>query len=217
MYTILINSDNSVVATKRQRIMQRSKLVDSLRILVPRMYGDYDMKDFTAIMEYQTPISKTYNFDELALSEDGSTSDGFLKYVLKIDTNLTAENGLVNVKFSFINQEMDEEGNVTQHVRHTESIDIQIIPVTDWFNAPDPALATLAQYIVANQQSIKALEDLAVALNSTKADDIVSDAGRGELYVTSNGQKIGTGISLNDLGDDIAEATKKGLVKVIDI
>ena len=57
MYTFLIQNDNSVIATERQRIMQCSKLVDVLQIIVPKLYNDLEMANYSARLEYLTPIN----------------------------------------------------------------------------------------------------------------------------------------------------------------
>jgi len=43
MYTILLNNDNKLVTSVRERIMQRSKLVDNLHFLVDPAYKELDM------------------------------------------------------------------------------------------------------------------------------------------------------------------------------
>ena len=40
MYTILVNDDNTLTTSVRERIMQRSKLVDSLHFLVEPTYKE---------------------------------------------------------------------------------------------------------------------------------------------------------------------------------
>ena len=60
MYTILVNQDNTMTTSVRERIMQRSKLVDSLHFLVEPIYKELDMSDFTVVMEYILPVSKEY-------------------------------------------------------------------------------------------------------------------------------------------------------------
>ena len=70
MYTILVNQDNSLTTTVRERIMQRSKLVDSMHFLVEPIYKELEMTDFTVTMEYISPVSKEYKTETLVLSEE---------------------------------------------------------------------------------------------------------------------------------------------------
>ena len=62
MYTILVKSDDTLVATQRQNIMHRSSLVRQLRFLVDPVYGDQklNMADYVCVLEYRTPISNRY-------------------------------------------------------------------------------------------------------------------------------------------------------------
>ena len=69
MYTILVNDDNSLQTTVRERIMQRSKLVDTLHFLVEPTYKEQDMSDFTVTMEYLLPVSREYRTENLVKSD----------------------------------------------------------------------------------------------------------------------------------------------------
>lgn len=42
MYTLLLNNNNELITTVKERIMQRSKLVDNLHFLVEPNYKDID-------------------------------------------------------------------------------------------------------------------------------------------------------------------------------
>ena len=56
MYTILVSDNNELVTTVKERIIQRSKLVGNLHFLVPQKYKDFDMDNFTAMLEYILPV-----------------------------------------------------------------------------------------------------------------------------------------------------------------
>ena len=68
VYTVLIENDNTVRVTERQRIMQCSKLVDVLQIVVPKVYNDLDISQCVAKLEYLTPINHNHGFIELEIS-----------------------------------------------------------------------------------------------------------------------------------------------------
>lgn len=214
MYTILINNDNTVIATERQRIMQRSKLVDTFQIIAPKFYEEYDMSKFTLYMEYITPISKTPRLLTLILKDD-NYNDDFLLYSLPFDTGITAENGDVEIHFRFVGVFIGEDGVQMQRVRELPPYLLTVIPIQSWFAPPDEALDAITQQYIAIQQSIGALEDLADTLNQTKADNIKLDTENGNIHLTSNGQKIGDAINLEELGDELAEQTDEGLIKVL--
>lgn len=65
MYTFLINEDNTLTVSKRERIMERSKQVDTLHFLADTTYKDVDMSEFTVMLEYVLPISKRYKTEIL--------------------------------------------------------------------------------------------------------------------------------------------------------
>ena len=96
MFTILITNTNELIITKRERIMQRSKLIDSLHFLADQTYKGQDMSEYRVILEYLLPISKKYCSEILSLSN--TKYEDKLEYILPIDTNLTSEAGEVEVQ-----------------------------------------------------------------------------------------------------------------------
>lgn len=214
MYTILVNQDNTMTTSVRERIMQRSKLVDSLHFLVDPIYNDFNMSDFTVVMEYILPVSKEYKSEILKLSEELYKDK--LEYKLPIDTNLTKEPGQIEVQISFIKVDLDEEGNDVQYIRKTSSTTITIIPISAWSDIiPDNALNAIDQRIIKTDAQIKALEELNEVTATTKADNIKLDEETNDIYLTANGEKIGDSINISDLGTTLAENTKEGLIKMI--
>lgn len=213
MYTVLIKNDNTAVVTETQRIMQNSKLVDTLQIIVPKIYNELDMSEYSARLEYLTPINHKHGYVELEIADAEYKTD-YLLYTMKIDTVLTAEVGKLEFSVTFINVEMDENGTVETPVRKTDTFAMQIIPIANWFVAPDATLSELDQRIIANQQAIKAVADLQTVMNESKIDDIKLDTDAQMIYGTSDGVKKGEGIKLSELGDAIADSATDGLVVV---
>lgn len=213
MFRVLIRSDNTTIVTENQRIMQNSKLVDTLELVVDKEYNGLSMAECTAYLEYLTPINHKVGQVVLEIADDNYEND-YLLYKMKIDTNLTNEVGQVQFRVHFIQVEMNEEGKVTTPVRQTDSFIMTVIPISDWFSAPDELLSALDQRLIANQQTIKALADLQNTLSDEKLDDIKLDITSNEIYGTSNGEKKGEGIKLSDLGDAIADNTEDGMVVI---
>lgn len=221
MYTILVTNDNELFASKKERIMQRSKLVNNLHFLVYPTYDSgtetFDMKDFTATMEYILPVSKKYKSETLTLNnEEYETESGqfMLEYVVPFDTGLTSEAGDIEVQLTFTKIDLDSEGQDTQYVRKTGTCKITILPLSAWSDIiPDEALNAIDQRILKTQAQIDELADLAGIVSSTKADNIsLTDT---TLQLTANGENIGDAIDLNELGDVLTDATHEGLVKVV--
>lgn len=219
MYTILVNQDNTMTTSVRERIMQRSKLVDSLHFLVDPIYKGLDMSDFTVTMEYILPVSKKYITEILVKSNEPYNSKinkEMLEYTLPFDTKLTREPGDIKVQLTFTKVDLDEYGNNRQYVRKISETTIHITPISAWSDIiPDEALNAIDQRIIKTDAQIKALEELNEVTAITKADNIKLDEETNDIYLTANGEKIGDSINLSDLGTTLAENTKDGLIKMI--
>lgn len=195
-YVILVNDDNSMTVTNKKRIIQRSKLVDTLWFLVNPEYNGHNMSDFTAILEYVSPTSRKYRTELLVKNEDAY--NGYLKYTLPFDTNITAEAGKVELLLSFLFVDIDEYGNSTQRVRKITGVTIDVIPILAWSDIiPDDALSALDQRIIKTDAQIKALNDLSETLHMTKADDLDYDENNNELQLMASGKEIGRKITIN--------------------
>ena len=221
MYTILVTNNNELFASKKERIMQRSKLVDNLHFLVYPTYDSgtetFNMKDFTVSMEYILPVSKKYKSEILTLNnEEYETESGqfMLEYIVPFDTGLTSEAGDIHVQLTFVKVDLDEEGVGTQYVRKTSECVIKVLPISAWSDIiPDEALNAIDQRLVQTQEQINELVDIAGIVVSSKADNMkLTDT---TLQLTANGEDIGDAIDLNVLGDTLTDATHEGLVKVV--
>lgn len=212
-YTILVNNNNTVTATERSRIMQRTKNVDNLRIIIPKIYENIDFTNYSVLMEYKLPISHEVKLEQLTL-QDGNYQNDYMLFNLPLVTDFTKENGDVEIQLSLIGLSMDAEGNPMEIVRKIEPFRVPIIPISNWFTVPDSELDVLTQYYIAAQQQINALNDLVAIVNQSKADSINLDVVDGQLYLTSNGKKIGNSVSVEELGNEITERTSEGTVKI---
>lgn len=214
MYTILVNNDNTLTASIRERIMQRSKLVDNLHFLVDPTYKDIDMTDFTVTLEYILPISKQYMTETLVMSED--LYNGKLEYKLPFDTILTKEPGDIELQLTFTKVELQEDGTSIQYVRKTSTTTITIVPISAWSDIiPDNALNDLDQKIIKIETLIKELSDIQDLLATGKADNLVLDTVDKMLYLTSEGNQIGDRVSLETLGNEITVSSPNGLVEML--
>jgi hypothetical protein len=213
MFQVLIRSDNTTIVTENQRIMQNSKLVDTLEIVVGKEYNGLSMAECTAYLEYLTPINHKIGQVVLEIADENYEND-YLLYKMKIDTNLTNEVGQVQFRVHFIQVEMNEEGKVITPVRQTDSFIMTVIPISDWMTLPDNLLSDLDQRLIVMQQTNKAMADLQNTLAEDKLDDIKLDVEAGTLYGTSGGVRKGTGVKISDLGDAIADDTKDGMVVI---
>ena len=147
-YVIIVEDDNSLYGSCKKRIMEKEKLVNKIWFLVAPYYNGFDMSQCTVTMRYLRPISKEFEIETLKLAED--TYEGYLKYVLPIDTTLSKERGDVELNLTFTMLDVDDDGNPVQRVRKTENHILKITPLPNWDSViPDSALAALDQRIIA--------------------------------------------------------------------
>lgn len=199
MYTILLNDSNELVTSVRERIMQRSKLVDSLHFLVDPIYKGIDMSDFTVTMEYILPVSREYKVEYLVKSDVLYKEK--LEYKLNMDTCLTKEAGKIEVQLTFTKVEMDVEGNVKQRVRKTSPTTITIVPISAWSNMiADSNLTALDQRLIMVDSMINAANEMNNYLYETKADNIVVDKTNNTIQLTANGNPIGDAVEYASCG-----------------
>lgn len=199
MYTILLNETNELITSVKERIMQRSKLVDSLHFLVDPIYKGLDMSDFTVMMEYIMPISREYKTEILVKSDELYKNK--LEYTLPFDTCLTKEAGKISVQLTFVKVDLDADGNSIQRVRKTSPTTITIVPIAAWSDViADSALTALDQRLIQVDAAIAALQDMNMYLDETKADNIVFNAETNTIQLTANGNPIGDAISYASCG-----------------
>lgn len=210
-YVLLVNEDNTISTTNRERLMQRSKLVDELWFLVDQEYKGYDMSEFTVMLEYILPCSRKYVTEILAL--DDEMYEDHLLYKLPFDTCLSSEPGDIEIQLTFALAEVDADGKQIQRVRKTSTNVITIVPIAAWSDIiPDAALSAIDQRIIKTQAQLKELEDISAVLSDSKADNIKYNAIDGGLQLTANGKEIGTKVTIKNCDCDPEEG-----VPVVDI
>lgn len=195
MYTILVQDDHSLIATQRERIMQRSKCADTLHFLVPPNYDGMDMGATTVCLEYLTPVGREYKSEVLTLSEE--LYKDHLEYKLPFDTNFTREAGDLQMQLTFTNVSMDADGNISQYVRKTSTAIINIVPISAWADiVPDSALTALDQRMIYVNSMIQQMEDINMALADSVPDDLMVKDGK--VYLSQNGH-----VMANTIGADV--------------
>lgn len=193
MYTFLINADNSITASLTERIMQRSKLVDSLHFLADTIYSGVDMTEYTVLLEYKLPVSKSYKTEILKKSTELYKNK--LEYKLPFDTNLTSEAGDIEFWLTFSDVEMTAEGETIQHVRKVGPGVVHIIPISNWADVvPDEALSSLDQRLIELIALNKSMYDQLNINLDGKADNIKYQ--NNILQLTSNGKEIGNAVEI---------------------
>ena len=194
MYTFLIGNDNYITTTNSERIVQRSKLVNTLQIFVPNEYGSFTMSDCQAIMYYQLPVSGEWKPKDLTPSKE-LYKDKYVEYLIPVDTWLTSEAGDVQFEIKFYNVDMGGEAKETQYVRKATHGVIHISSSKDWSSSiADSMLDAVDQRIIQLMMTQKAHEEMleeTQAIMTNKADNIAKDKDTNEIYLTSDGKEIG--------------------------
>ena len=203
MYTILVNDENELYGSHKERIMQRSNCVDNIVFIVNPIYRNtYDMTSASVMLEYCLPVSKRYMTEILERSEE-RYDDCFLQYKLPVNTKLTSEAGEVELQLTFAYVDMDEYGNSVQRVRKTSSTIINITPITAWSDIiPDSALGGLDQRLIVMNAQMQALNDYMNAIDDNKVDNLVYDDKSDTLQLSANGVGVGDKVSVKDMIDD---------------
>lgn len=197
MYTFLINADNSITASLTERIMQRSKLVDNLHFLADTIYSGVDMTEYTVLLEYKLPVSKSYKTEILKKSTELYKNK--LEYKLPFDTNLTSEAGDIEFWLTFSDVEMTAGGETIQRVRKVGPGVVHITPISNWADmVPDEALSPLDQRILELIALNKSMYDQLNTNLDNKADNIKYQ--NNILQLTSNGKEIGNAVEITGGG-----------------
>lgn len=194
-YIIIVEDDNSLYGSHKEKIMQREKLFNKVWFLVPQYYNGYDMSQCTLTMRYLMPISKEFKTETLVLSNERYKE--CLKYVLPIDTNLSKEFGDIELNLTFTMLDVDDNGNVVQRVRKTDNHILKVTPIPDWDSViPDSALSALDERIIKLDAQMRALDERNKAFADSKADNIKYDEQTNELQLLSGNKEIGNKVTL---------------------
>ena len=200
-YTFVVNESNSVTASRKEAIMQRSKLVNDIWFLVNPEYGFNDMTLFSVILEYVLPVSRKYRTVELTKDDEGY--NGYLKYVVPIDTDLSSEAGDVEMQLTFAYVGLEPDGTSIQRVRKTMVCNLHVTPIAAWSDIiPDEALSSLDQRIIKIDAQIKHLNEMGDVFDKTKADNIRYDAVENSIQLTAKGREIGDEVRLQGVSQD---------------
>lgn len=203
MYTILVGESNELVTSVKERIMQRSKLVDNLHFLVDPTYKGIDMSGFTAMLEYLTPVGREYRTEVLVKSQ-GLYKDR-IEYKLPFDTKLTREAGDIELQLTFVKVTLDADGKDTQMVRKTSPTTIKILPISAWSDIiADSSLNAIDQRLIQAEAMIQAVSEMTQYIDDNKADNITYNEDDNYIQLTANGSPIGDKIKIGNIGTNVS-------------
>lgn len=203
MYVILVNDDDSLYGSHKERIMQRQKLVNDLVFVVDPIYRNtHDMTNASVLLEYILPVSREYKTVLLTLSEE-RYNGCFLQYKLPFDTDLTSQPGSLQVQLTFAYTELNSDGIGIQRVRKTSPTTIEIVPISAWSDiVPDSALGGLDQRLIKLDAQMRAMNDYMNVLDSNKVDNLVYNYDEDTLQLSAKGVGVGDKVSVKEMLDD---------------
>ena len=207
MYIMLVQDDNQIVTTKRERIVQRSKMCDIFCIYIPIIYKGMDMQDFEVTMFYELPISHE-KVSVVLTKEDDLYKNQYMVYKINADTNITKEFGTVEFSLSMTKVEMGANNKPIQYVRKATGGLIEIASSRDWGSElADPLLESLDQRIIQLQMLAKQQEEASQYLYEHQANDLhlTDDL----LQLSANSKVIGDGVKILVPGINDADYDKK--------
>ena len=206
MYVILVNEDNTLTTTCRQRIMQKSKLVDDLYFFVKPIYNGHDMTEFTVMLEYTLPVTQEGHSDILELSPERYKN--YLQYKLPVDSVFTKEAGDIEIRLSFLSSAQD-----APRIRKSDITTITIYPCgdVDGDTVTEEKLDAIDQRILMMDAQIKELREIGEMLDKNKADNLKYDDKTNEIQLLSGGVPIGNAVELETAQVDI-----ENIVEVIE-
>ena len=189
MYTLLAKKDNLFVTSVKERIVQKTKLTNTVRILVTNEHNGVNMKDCLAIMYYKLPISDEWRSKELTPSEE-LYQNKYVEYLFPTDTWLTSEYGDVVVELRFYNVSLNDGINVDQYLRKITDGIIHISCSKDWASGiADDLLSPIDQRIIQIMMVQNRQEEMMNEVQANEIETLAVTDGKLHLVTTSGNQK----------------------------
>lgn len=189
MYTIMMNTDKTLITSVRGVLYQREKLVDKIQFLLPQTYNDISIADWTVTLKY---LDQGNTAHTEVLEKDDELYKDHLRYVLPVDTNLNRFAGDITIRLTLTHSDMDTR---TAYVLHSGELTISISPLQDWYKfVDDESLEVLDNKMLELEAKMDVLNKMAETYDTEKADDITFEDN--QLQLSSNGEKIGSAIKL---------------------
>lgn len=205
MYIISMDYEKNLIPTVRQPIYKGENLIDKIVFLLPLKYDDFDLSDFTVTIQY-VKFGKIVHEEELSKDEI-PYNESRLSYSLDIDSVFTKSWGRKEIQLRISKADADKG---LDHVMKTSSCFVWVFPATEYAMTEEEEQDFPTKLEELNN-SIEIIKEIL----KTKAEDIVIDANSKEIYLSVDGYKVGTGVTVDDFGNAIADYTESGLVKVL--
>lgn len=203
MYTILMQNDKSLIATRKETIFEKETNVDTLRFLVPTTYGDLDLRKFSVLMKYTTNVDRKERYELLEAQPE--LYRGYMDLRLGVNTNMTALPGDIDIRLTFNDTAKAEGSGLFQEVLHTDTITITVEPIKNLYGFNSCESLELIDKIMGSiDAKIEATNILANSINQNKASDIelIND----ELWLVNNdGGLMGDPVNKEELSGSASD------------
>lgn len=225
MYTIVMDKYKNLNTTVRAVIYKKENVVDKIQFLIPPTYGGndgrtvvdeetgeetkvkdgvLDLTQFIPCLQYVDPNG---NFHSEILVRDDEKYKDYLRYTLKVDTELTSVSGDVSLKIDFV--DFNTEGVISKLKTNSTTIHI---------NKPQG----FDDYV--NMDDIKAWKEQIDRMNSDineLQENIPTDLEIGDgdnLHLVHDDKQIGNGVEiLQPVQFDELDGENDGIVDVDNI
>lgn len=189
-----MNEQKELIATVKNILYQKEKLVDKIQFLFPQNYNDLKLSECTAILKY---LDQSNIPHAEILKKDNELYKNHLRFVLPIDTNLTQFAGDIEIRITFSKVDMEQQKH---YVLHTSPIVLTINPLKDYYAfVPDESLEFVDQLVGNLEAKLEATDIIAESYDKEKADNISYEDNK--IQLTSNGNKIGDAITIISGGE----------------
>nr|DAH36748.1 MAG TPA: hypothetical protein [Caudoviricetes sp.] len=196
MYVLKMDGGKELITTVRQSVYQGEKNADTLIILVPKLYDNFDMTTGSGTLQYMLPDTDAYVDLELTPTEHNAE---YMAYTTQLGAPITSATGIVLMRL----QIKDADGNV--------------ILVSG--NASLPILCrdgTIPDVSAQDKDKLARLAEQVGLLKQVKADSITYDAEQRKLQLTADGLEVGQAVTIPpDDYENPAKATLKTLITKI--
>ena len=183
--------------TNVKKIMYRSTGIDSIRFLVNPKYNNLDMRTANVVLEYVTPVNRSYGV--VVLTPSAELYKNRVEYLLPIDLKFTSEVGDLEFTINFSHLDMNDEKFLEQ-VRPIGYTSIKIHDTVRWSDyIASSNLDNIAQIMMTQQSLLEQHKVYAEMLAYETASNIAKDEKTNEIYLTNkDGIQIGNRVVDSD-------------------
>ena len=123
MYTVLMDSNKSLITPKKITVYQGENSMDTLRFVIPKSYNGKNITDYDVRMDYKLPGN--IGRKELLKRKDEDYNDDYMCYSLPLNTQITKYAGDVKLSLYIYKVSLFEN---RKYQLHTGSLYITIKP-----------------------------------------------------------------------------------------